>query len=265
MRSVMRFALPRSLWTAVLAAGGLGLACTAGPIDVATLSSGGLTSGLVGHWKLDEDAGLFANDTSGNGRTGTISGPTWAWIPGRFGSALHFAGNDQVTVPGLPQATDSYSVSAWVYIASSEATGSSSSIANVLNTEIPGGGWALYAALYPAGYAGYAFRFWVGPPQDYDISPPAPCNCIVLDAWVHLGAVLDATSSTLSLYVNGTLEPTATTTAGISPGATTLDIARSQAPGFMMTGALDDIAIYDRALVPEEIAQLAQAPAPDPQ
>ena len=33
----------------------------------------------------------------------------------------------------------------------------------------------------------------------------------------------------------------------------------------MMTGALDDIAIYDRALVPEEIAQLAQAPAPDPQ
>jgi hypothetical protein len=264
MSSVMRSALPTSLWTAVIAAGGLGLACTAGPIDVATLSSGGLTSGLVGHWKFDEDAGVFANDTSGNGRTGTISGPTWAWIPGRFGSALHFAGNDQVTVPGLPQATDSYSVSAWIYIASSEATGSSSSIANVLNTEIPGGGWALYAALYPTGYAGYAFRFWAGP-QGYDISPPAPCNCIVLDAWVHLGAVLDATSSTLSLYVKGTLEPVATTTAGISAGATTLDIARSQAPGFMMTGALDDIAIYDRALVPEEIAQLAQAPAPDPQ
>lgn len=264
MRSVMRFALPTALWAAVIAAGGLGLACTPGPIDVATLSSGGLTSGLVGHWKFDEDAGVLANDTSGNGRTGTISGPTWAWIPGRFGSALHFMGNDQVTVPGLPQATESYSVSAWVYIASSEASGSSS-IANVLNTEIPGGGWALYAALYPAGYAGYAFRFWVGPPQDYDISPPAPCNCIVLDAWVHLGAVLDAASSTLSLYVNGTLEPVATTTAGISPGATTLDIARAQAPGFMMTGALDDIAIYDRALVPEEIAQLAQAPAPDPQ
>ena len=259
----MRSALPTSLWTAAIAAGGLGLACTAGPIDVATLSSGGLTSGLVGHWKFDEDAGVFANDTSGNGRTGTISGPTWAWIPGRFGSALHFAGNDQVTVPGLPQATDSYSVSAWIYIASSEASGASS-IANVLNTEIPGGGWALYAALYPTGYAGYAFRFWAGP-QGYDISPPAPCNCIVLDAWVHLGAVLDATSSTLSLYVNGTLEPVATTTAGISAGATTLDIARSQAPGFMMTGALDDIAIYDRALVPEEIAQLAQAPAPDPQ
>jgi hypothetical protein len=263
MGSDMR--LPRPIvWAALFAGAGVGLACTPGPIDVATLSSGGLTSGLVGHWKLDEGAGVIANDTSGNGRTGTIAGPSWSWIPGRFGSALHFAGNDQVTVPGLPQATESYSVSAWVYIASSEVMGASS-IANVLNTEIPGGGWALYAALYPVGYTGYSFRFWVGPPQEYDTSPPTPCNCIVLDAWVHLGAVLDATASTLSLYVNGVLQPTATTTAGISAGATTLDMARAQAPGFMMTGALDDIAIYDRALVPEEIAQLAQAPAPDPQ
>jgi len=264
MRYDMRPTPRPIVWAALIAGVGVGLACTPGPIDVATLSSGGLTSGLVGHWKFDEGAGVIANDSSGNGRTGAIAGPSWSWIPGRFGSALHFTGNDQVTVPGLPQATESYSVSAWVYIASSEVTGASS-IANVLNTEIPSGGWALYAALYPAGYTGYAFRYWVGPPQEYDISPPAPCNCIVLDAWVHLGVVLDATSSTLSLYVNGTLEPAATTTAGIGPGATTLDIARAQAPGYMMTGALDDIAIYDRALVSEEIAQLAQAPAPDPQ
>lgn len=243
---------------------GLSLGCTAGPIDVATLSSGGLTSGLVGHWKFDENGGVVANDTSGNGRTGTIAGPSWAWIPGRFGSALHFSGNDQVTVANFPQATGSYSVSAWIYIASYEVAGASS-IANVLNTEIPGGGWALFAVLYPAANAGYSFRYWVGPPQEYDVSPPAPCNCLALDTWIHLGAVLDATSSTLSLYVNGTLEAAATATAAISPGATTLDMARAQAPGYMMTGALDDLAVYDRALVPEEMAQLAQAAAPDPQ
>jgi len=242
---------------------GLGAGCTPGPIDVATLSSGGLTSGLVGHWTFDEGNGFVADDSSGNGRTGTIGGPSWSWIPGRFGSALHFAGGDQVTVPGLPQATESYSVAAWVFFASSELVGPSS-IANVLNTETPAGGWALYATLYPSGYTGYAFRYWVGPPLEYEMSSPAPCNCLILDTWVHLAAVLDATASSLSLYVNGALEHQVNTTAAITPGATTLDIGRAQAPGFMLTGAIDDVAIYDRALVPEEVAQLTQAPAPDP-
>lgn len=255
---------PRIWWATTALATGLAFGCTAGPIDVATLSSGGLTSGLVGHWTFDEGAGFTASDSSGNGRTGTIAGPGWSWIPGKFGSALHFAGTDQVTIPGLPQATDSYSVAAWTYFASNEVVGPTS-IANVLNTEIPGGGWALYGTLYPSGYTGYGFRYWVGPPQEYEMSPPSPCNCLILDAWVHLAAVLDATTSSLSLYVNGTLEHTVPTTAGISPGAGTLDIARAQAPGYPLTGAIDDVVIYNRALVSEEVAQLVQAPAPDPQ
>jgi hypothetical protein len=243
---------------------GCALGCTAGPIDVATLSSGGLTSGLVGHWTFDEGSGLLANDSSGNGRTGTISGPSWSWIAGRFGSALHFGGADQVSIPGLPPATDSYSVAAWLFFASSDV-GGPSSIANVLNTETPAGGWALYATLYPSGYTGYEFRYWVGPPLEYEMTSPMPCNCLILDTWVHLAAVLDGRSSSLTMYVNGTVEKSVSATAGITPGSATLDIGRAQAPGFPLTGSVDDVAIYDRALVPEEVAQLAQGPAPDPQ
>jgi hypothetical protein len=61
------------------------------------------------------------------------------------------------------------------------------------------------------------------------------------------------------------VERSVTASSGISPGATTLHVGRAQAPGFPLTGSIDDVAITDRALVPEEVAQLAQAPAPDPQ
>lgn len=237
---------------------GLVLGCTAAPIDVATSSSGGLTAGLVGHWRFDEGIGPVAGDSSGNNRTGSIFGPGWSWIPGRFGSALHFSSNDEVNVLGLPQATESYSVSAWLLVATGEL---GSPFSSLLNTEIIGGGWALYATLAP-GYASYDFRYWVGGPTQYEL---ASCYCLVPDAWVHVAAVKDATTSSLTLYVNGVAKNVSSTISAIIPGAGTLSIARQQAPGFGLTGALDDVAIYDRALVPEEVAELAQAPAPDPQ
>jgi Concanavalin A-like lectin/glucanases superfamily len=242
----------------------LGLGCSAGPIDVASLPSGSLTDSLVAHWTFDEGVGVVANDSSGNGRTGTIFGPGWSWVPGRFGSALHFSGVDQVTVPGLPQATDSYSVSAWLFLASSDLIGPTSPVTNLLNTEVPGGGWALYATLSP-GYTRYVYRYWIGPPLEYEMTPVTPCNCLILDSWVQLTAVVDATASSLTLYVNGIPEPAVMTSGAISPGSTMLYMARGPSQGYALTGTLDDVAIYDRALVPEEIALLGQAPAPDPQ
>jgi hypothetical protein len=35
-------------------------------------------------------------------------------------------------------------------------------------------------------------------------------------------------------------------------------------PGRNLAGTVDDVAIYSRALVPEEVALLASAPAPNP-
>ena len=54
----------------------------------------------VAHWRMDENNGQYAYDTSGNGNTGTLTGgPTWA--NGKYGSALKFDGvNDYVSVSG---------------------------------------------------------------------------------------------------------------------------------------------------------------------
>ncbi len=43
--------------------------------NVAKLNS--VVNGLVGSWNLDEGSGTVANDTSGSGNNGTITGSTW--------------------------------------------------------------------------------------------------------------------------------------------------------------------------------------------
>ncbi len=236
--------------------------CTAGPIEIATLPTTSLANGLVGHWRLDEDVGDVANDSSGNGRTGFAAGSGWDWVPGQFGSAIHFSGVDDLTVGGLPRATPSYSVSAWVLIQANEF---GAPVANILSTEALGGGWALYATL-GAGQQNYFFRYATNAAQGY---VSAFCSCVVPGVWTHLTAVVDAdaTPPTLTLYVGGVPTTVPTGGATILPGSTVLDIARSAelSPTFPLTGALDDITIYARALVEEEVAALSLEPAPNPQ
>jgi hypothetical protein len=252
----------------MMSALGLGLAlaggagCTPGPIEVAALPTDSLTNGMVAHWAFDEDSGAVANDGSGNGRTGFIANPNPGWIKtGQFASALHFSGVDYVSVQGMPRATPSYSVSAWVLIQPYEV---GAPIANLISTESLGGGFALYATLTP-GNVTWVFRFAANVATGY---VHATCDCVVTGAWTHLAAVVDGDASTLTLYVNGVATP-AVPTAGtaILLGSATLYLARSAelSPTFPVTGALDDVVIYSRALVPEEVAALGQAAAPNPQ
>ena len=95
----------------------------------------------------------------------------------------------------------------------------------------------------------------------------ASCTCVVPGVWTHLAGVVDGDGATLTLYVGGVPTTVPTGGATILPGSTVLDIARSAelSPTFPVTGALDDITIYNRALVAEEVAELAIAPAPNPQ
>jgi hypothetical protein len=251
MGRAWRLSAMAGIATGLLAAAG----CSPGPLEVATLSSGTLTNGLVAYWPLDEGNGTLADDESGNGHNGIIAGPMW--VPGQFGSALQFSGPDYLSAGGFPAATASYSVSAWVFI---EPYATAAPIANIVSTDSPGGGWALYATFGP-GNEGYEFHFFSpGGPQGY---ASASCNtCFVPASWVHLAAVVDGEASTLTLYVNGVAVKMTATTSAILPGSSTLYVGRSAElnPTFPLTGEVDEIAIYSRALVGQEVARLAQAP-----
>jgi hypothetical protein len=234
------------------------LGCSPGPIEVAKLAPNTLANGLVAYWPLDEGTGTLANDGSGNGRNGFIVGP--AWIPGQFGEALHFSGASYMSAGGIPFPPPSYTVAAWTLIQPNELI---PPIENIISTETQGGGWALYATLAQTGGWTYVFRFYgLNAPGNY-WSVAAP---LVTGSWVHLAAVVDGDASTLTLYVNGAVAHRITTTSAILPGNPTLYLARSAAlsPPFDLTGALDDVAIYSRALADAEVAQLGQGPALPP-
>ena len=74
-------------------------------------------AGLVGGWGFDETTGTSANDSSGRGNTGTISGATRT-TAGKIGSALTFDGvNDWVTVADSASLdlTTRATLEAWVF------------------------------------------------------------------------------------------------------------------------------------------------------
>ena len=59
------------------------------------------TPGLVAAYAFDEGSGTAANDASGNGKNGAISGATW--VTGRHGGALSFDGIDDNVALGSPR------------------------------------------------------------------------------------------------------------------------------------------------------------------
>jgi hypothetical protein len=243
-----------------LALGAALTACSATPIDIATLEPDSLTDDQVAHWRFD-DTDTTVRDSSGNGRDGLVFGPTWSWTQGKFGGALLFDKMDQVTVVQFPQATVSYSVAAWLRVDTVDFEAPSPTL---LTTEFStgGGGWALNSVVGPPP-GNYGFTYSVGPSLADKVD--VDCACFDILPWVHLAAVLDASAATLTLYVNGVERDRATHVPSILRGQTTLTMAHGAIPGRMLVGALDDVVIYSRALVPEEIMRLTTNAAPDPQ
>lgn len=71
--------------------------------------AGGAGDPPVGYWNFDEKTGTAANDKSGNGLTGTLTGGP-IWEQGRYGSGIRFDGdNDFVDVGAGPGTTRSVS------------------------------------------------------------------------------------------------------------------------------------------------------------
>jgi hypothetical protein len=77
------------------------------------------TEGLIGHWMLDEVAGITAYDSAGTNDGTLVNGPVWT--SGIIGGALDFDGLDDYVDVGDPidgsldfEAGDSFSISAWV-------------------------------------------------------------------------------------------------------------------------------------------------------
>ena len=233
----------------LVATGGVGYAA-------GSIADLGATNQLAGYWRFDEKNGLFAADSSGFGNSGALRNFSIAntqWVQGRVGGALNFRGapfNDYVFVTNYPKSTNLLTVAAWVW-ADARPT------------------WATIAKNWPGGNASH-FHFGL---QDSagDLSnfirqnnadvglregPPLP-----LGSWQHVAFVLDA--STERLYRNG-VQVNSAPYSGSLPAPTSASLAigaklfnNGASVDSFWQGRLDELAVWNRALNPAEIAALA--------
>jgi hypothetical protein len=242
------------LLAGLLAAG----ACTPAPLEVIELDPATLDDDLVAHWTFDEGSGDVVLDHSGNGHDGQISAGTWI-SSGRFRGALHLDQGAFVSVDDFPNATRSWSVSAWVRV--TDATPSTEVYKTVISTEIESsGGWEMNIDRSMA-QPGAHFGYWEGSAvaDYYRIT----CFCMAFGEWTHIVASVDADAGTLFLYVGSVLGASMPITHTILPGSATLYMGKWTGDGRLLVGDLDDILIYNRALFPVEVAELSSFSPPD--
>ncbi|WP_375448271.1 ELWxxDGT repeat protein [uncultured Fibrella sp.] len=213
-------------------------------------------TGLIAYYPFD--GGL--NDESGNGINPTAS-PNTTYVPNRFGAAnkaIHFtnsttgAGTSYLDFsnPAL-RLTGDFTISSWSLY--------QGGYFNPRLFDYNGDGCGYLIAFASVGVAQPAIQFSFGCKL---ISYATP---ITGTQWRHITGV--RTGNTLKLYINGALVAQNTFSSLSMPNytATTLNIGRKPIPSYDgMTGHIDDLRFYNRALTDSEIALLANTNQPAP-
>jgi formylglycine-generating enzyme required for sulfatase activity len=210
---------------------------------VATLDvNGSVTQGMVGWWKFDETNGTVAADSSGNGNNGTLQGgPTWT--QGKIGGALDFDGVDDWVESSygsqFDPAADTLSISLWTKISSH--TGGSVIVDQPVDLIYVRADGILQTSL-----GGETLQ----------------AGSINLNEWYNIVVLYDLTENNLSQrvvtitsFVNG--QNVASITKSDPVGTpSNFTIGKEASTGYYLTGLLDDMRIYDRALSESEVQAL---------
>ena len=212
---------------------------------------------IFGWWKFDATSGTNAADSGYGGNPGTLqSGATW--VVGAISNAVHLDGtaNGYASLPsGLVSALNDFTISTWVKV------DANATWARVFDF---GSGTGTYMFLSPASGGG-SVRYAITTSGGGGEQQLNRAGNLSTGVWHHLAVTL--AGSTGVLYVDGvpantnlsmTLNPS-------SLGSTTQNyIGKSQFSDPNLTGSVDDLRIYSRALNATEVAALANPVPPAP-
>ena len=197
---------------------------------------------LVGWWKFDDGSGTLALDMSGYGNHGALQGDP-QWVAGRDGGALEFDGTgDYVDCGNTPSIspTAELSVMAWIKVNPWTKT------------------WEAILAKGDNSYrlsrsgSGNATHFGCGGTSGnyFDGSTVVTDN-----QWHHVCGVYDGASQTI--YIDGVQDTRIPSTGNVTASTNRLFIGEnSGATGRHITGLIDDVRLYNRALTVDEIKQI---------
>ena len=232
--------------------------CGGAPLDAVGLPRRDVTAGLVVHFAFDEGTGMMAKDTSGNGHDGQLGGGTWI-ADARFADGVRLDRGDSVTVPGFPAATPSFTIATWVRLSADQLALDDGAWIAIAGTEnFRAGGWQLNID-NRLPQPRFDFAYWSAPLMDYLF---VECECVETARWIHLAAVVDVDANLVTLYKDGSIGDQETRPSDISAGDSTLYVGRWNMSGRLLSGDLDDLAIWNRALSASEIAELVARSLP---
>lgn len=206
-----------------------------------------INTGLIGCYIFNEGTGDKVYDLSGNNNTGTLtnmsfpSTPTSGWNPGKFGTVIAFDGtNDYILIGNKKFDYPTLTISAWIRIPNnvnfSVILQSGSENTNKYTFSI---------------YSGSVFV--ISNAQAEHVVPRS--NLIVpLNQYVFVCGITNPET----LYVNGILQ-TATISLPFLCAANT-SIGAETASEYYFKGLIDDVRIWNRALIPSEIQTLYTNP-----
>jgi hypothetical protein len=213
---------------------------------------------LVVHLTFDEGDGEDVFDDSIYGNSGIIRGNP-RWVSGKSGTALEFdGGGDSVEIfsSDSVNVTNAITMEMWV-----KTQGG----AEVKQAGIEKGSWQLGEySLYPVYEGGTVVQFFDLPPACGDAGVRGPG--IQDDEWHYVAGTWDGT--TISIYINGELEASGKCEGELKASNQSVHIGSRLAGERFLTGTVDEVRIYSRALTQEEIkkdmntfGELAVSPA----
>lgn len=206
------------------------------------------TDGLVGAWLFDEGKGEAVTDSSDNGLDGKIARGKPKWVDGKFGGAMEFGGADMVTVDDDPALDlEDFTLAAWVNIP--KISGAWQIIASKENRNPTGRNYGLFGNINN-GTVHYSFTTNAGW-KSFNAA-----TAVTDGEWHHVAGTYDG--SDFKLYLNGTVD--AETAPGTKPDNhdNFLFIGGCDIGNYWMTGTIDEVVIYNRALSEQEINELME-------
>jgi len=203
--------------------------------DLAGLAEYWLTyPGVVAYWELDETEGIVAHDSVGD-NDAYIAGALWQPAGGKVGGALQFDGVDDLGVTNfvLNPADASFSIFVWVKgLAPGQVIISQTGGANWLLADVSEGN--LMTELQGTG------RF----------DGPLSSQTVIIDGdWHRVGLTWDKPNRILYVDDAEVAKDTQTGLAA-STGGLYFGAGKNLVPASFFSGLIDDVRIYDRAIVP---------------
>lgn len=199
----------------------------------------------IGYWPLDATSGTSANDASGSGNTGLVSGATWS-SSGRFNGCLSFNGVNSSVRVANPVAND-FSIALWVKTAQTAGTGQWYNGKGLVDGDVPSNNNDFGTAL-----VGGKFAFGVGNPDTTILS----ANSINDGAWHLCVATRELATGAMKVYVDGGLQGSGAGNRNSLRAPAQLLFGAIASGGGYFSGSLDDVKIFTRALTASEVSAL---------